>query len=84
MSRPLTLEALQEQTQRIFPGNKFTMYFFDTEVSIYTMHGITCMLHVCGEHHVHAVCPSYCYVLYCSTCVLVAKRLQASVLSRRR
>ena len=32
MSRPLTLEALQEQTQRIFPGNKFTMYYFDTEV----------------------------------------------------
>lgn len=33
MHRPLTLQALQEQTQRIFPGNKFTMYFFDSEVT---------------------------------------------------
>ncbi len=32
ISRPLTLQSLQDHAQRIFPGVKFTMYFFDTEV----------------------------------------------------
>ena len=32
MARPLMFKTLQEQTQRIYPGKNFTMYFFDTEV----------------------------------------------------
>ena len=65
MKRPLTLEALQEQTQRIFPGNKFTMYFFDTEVNLY--------IYVCTSQTK--------YNCTCTYLSFVAKRFQASLFS---
>ena len=36
LHRPLSVEGLLEQAHLFFPRYKFTMYFFNTEVSICT------------------------------------------------
>ena len=62
MPRPLTLEALQHQTQSIFPGHKFTMYFFDTEVS--RVHLASKYLRTIISHCENSI---YQLSLYCSS-----------------